>query len=137
AQQTPTLSQFQELNNIALPCTDLDFDKLKQEIKRLKLKDFDPHFQKQKNTFGQLTSSAINKAGDGLSAILDLFVQANKQIIESNNGNNNSFAQGQLQGQLTTCKTLLQTKFTSEELQSLQDKQKELMELEKQSAVLR
>ncbi|KAF0464110.1 hypothetical protein F8M41_026548 [Gigaspora margarita] len=46
AQQTPTLSQFQELNNIALPCTDLEFNKLKQEIKRLKLKDFDPHFQK-------------------------------------------------------------------------------------------
>ncbi|RIB12703.1 hypothetical protein C2G38_1791289 [Gigaspora rosea] len=69
AQQTPTLSQFEKLNNIALPCTDLDFNKLKQEIKRLKLKDFDPHFQKQKNTFEQLKTTAKDKAGDSLSAI--------------------------------------------------------------------
>ncbi|CAG8707023.1 12784_t:CDS:1 [Gigaspora margarita] len=136
AQQTPTLSQFQELNNIALSCTDLEFNKLKQEIKRLKLKDFDPHFQKQKNAFEQLKTTAKDKAGESLSAILELFLQTNKKIIETKNGNNDSFTQGQLQGQLTTCQTLLTTKFTSEELQKLQDKQKELIELEKQSVVL-
>ncbi|CAG8637879.1 hypothetical protein C2G38_2199976 [Gigaspora rosea] len=136
AQQTPTLSQFEELNNIALPCTDLDFNKLKQEVKRLKLKDFDPHFQEQKIVFEQLKTTAKEKAGDSLSAILDLLLQTNKKIIETKNGNSDSFTQGQLQGQLTTCQTLLTTKFTSKELQKLQDKQKELIELEKQSVVL-
>ncbi|CAG8577453.1 10122_t:CDS:1, partial [Racocetra persica] len=135
-QQTPTLSQFQELNNIVLSCTDLDFNKLKQEIKKLKLKDFNPHFQEQKNCFEQLTSTAKNKAGDSLTTILDLFLQTNKQIIDSENVSSNSYTQGQLQGQLVTCKTLLQTKFTPDELQNLLNKQKELKELEKQSAIL-
>ncbi|CAG8559714.1 18439_t:CDS:1, partial [Racocetra fulgida] len=135
-QQTPTLSQFQELNNIVLSCTDLDFNRLKQEIKKLKLKDFNPHFQEQKNHFEQLTSTTKNKAGDSLTAILDLFLQTNKQIIDSENVSSNSYTQGQLQGQLVTCKTLLQTKFTPDELQNLLNKQKELKELEKQSAIL-
>ncbi|CAG8531688.1 16261_t:CDS:2 [Dentiscutata heterogama] len=110
-QQTPTLNQFRELNNIALGA---------------------------KNTFEQLTATTKNKAGDSLKSILDLFLQTNKQIIESEDeGNNNdSFVQGQLQGQLTTCRTLLQTKFTQEELKSLLNKQKELRKLEKHSFIL-
>ncbi|KAF0392036.1 hypothetical protein F8M41_010654 [Gigaspora margarita] len=137
-QQTPTLSQFRELNNIVLGCTELNYNKLKQEIKRLKLKDFNPYFQEQKNTFERLMATAKNKAGDSLKSILDLLLQTNKQIIESEyeNNNNNSFTRGQLQGQLTTCQTLLQTKFTLEELQSLLDKQKELRRLEKHSVIL-
>ncbi|CAG8482584.1 3262_t:CDS:1, partial [Scutellospora calospora] len=135
-QQTPTLSQFQELNNIALPCTELNFNNLKQEIKRLKLKDFNPYFREQKYNFEQLTITAKNKAGDNLKAILDLFLETNKQIIESENVSNNSFAQGQLQGQLITCQTLLKTKFTQEELQDLLNKQKDLSNVEKQSAIL-
>ncbi|CAG8762220.1 8549_t:CDS:1 [Racocetra fulgida] len=135
-QQTPTLDQFRELNNIVLGRTELNFNNLKQEIKRLKLKDFNPYFQEQKNTFEQLTATAKNKAGDSLRSILDLFLQTNKQIIESENESNNSFARGQLQGQLTTCQTLLQTKFTQEELRSLLNKQKELSKLEKHSVIL-
>ncbi|CAG8785006.1 10766_t:CDS:2, partial [Dentiscutata erythropus] len=135
AQQTPTLSQFRELNNIALGRTDINFNKLMQEIKRLKLKDFNPYFQEQKNTFEQLTATAKNKAGDSLKSILDLFLQTSRQIIESEDKSNNydSFVQGQLQGQLNTCRTLLQTKFTPEELRSLLDKQKGLRKLEKHS----
>ncbi|CAG8649312.1 20432_t:CDS:1, partial [Racocetra persica] len=141
-QQTPTFSQFQELNNIVLPCTNLDFNKLKQEIKRLKMKDFQPYFEEKTNTFEQLTATAKCKAGDNLSTILNLFLQTNKQIIESENesnknDSNNSFAQGRLLGQLTTCQTLLQTKFTSEELQSLLNKQKELTKLKERFAILR
>ncbi|CAG8737521.1 30439_t:CDS:1 [Racocetra persica] len=108
-QQTPTLNQFRELNNIVLGSTELNFNNLKQEIKRLKLKDFNPYFQEQKNIFEQLTATAKSKAGDSLRSILDLFLQTNKQIIESENESDNSFARGQLQGQLTTCQTLLQT----------------------------
>ncbi|CAG8496794.1 5789_t:CDS:1 [Cetraspora pellucida] len=134
--KTPTLSQFQELSNIALNCNELDFNKLKQEIKRLKLKDFNPYFQKQKNNLEQLTSTAKNKAGESLNGIIDLFLQTNKQIIESENADNNSYSQGQLQGQLVTCKTLLQTKLTTEELQNLLNKQKEFKELEKHAAIL-
>ncbi|CAG8816291.1 357_t:CDS:2, partial [Racocetra persica] len=93
-QQTPTLDQFQELNNIALACSDLDFDKLKQEVKRLKLKDFNPYFREQKDFFEQLTTTTKDKAGDSLCAILDLLLQANKQIIESKNESDNSFTQG-------------------------------------------
>ncbi|RIB12694.1 hypothetical protein C2G38_1790994 [Gigaspora rosea] len=47
-QQTPTLSQFQELSNIVLGHHELNFNKLKHEIKRLKLKDFNPYFQDKK-----------------------------------------------------------------------------------------
>ncbi|CAG8531671.1 16260_t:CDS:2 [Dentiscutata heterogama] len=36
--------------------------------------------------------------GDSLDGILDLFLKANKQIIESENRNSNSFAQGKLEG---------------------------------------
>ncbi|CAG8776248.1 16803_t:CDS:1, partial [Gigaspora rosea] len=136
-QQTPTLNQFRELNNIALGCSELNFNKLKQEIKRLKLKDFNPHFQEQKNTFERLIGTAKNRAGDSLKSILDLLLRTNNQIIESEDENkNNSFTQGQLQGQLTTCQTLLQTKFTPEELQGLLDKQKELGKLEKHFVIL-
>ncbi|CAG8516249.1 16879_t:CDS:1 [Racocetra persica] len=138
-QQTPTFDQFQELNNIALVCSDLDFDfdKLKQEVKRLKLKDFNPYFREQKDSFEQLTTTTKNKAGDNLCSILDLLLQTNKQIIESKNESDDSFTQGQLRGQLLTCQTLLQTKFTTEELQSLLNKQKELLMLEKQFAILK
>ncbi|CAG8789642.1 5137_t:CDS:1, partial [Racocetra persica] len=135
-QQTPTLNQFQELNNIVLSRTDLDFNRLKQEVKNLKLKDVNPYFHEQKNHFEQLISTTKSKAGDGLTAILDLLLQTNKQIIDSENGSSNSYTQGQLQGQLFTCKTLLQTRLTLEELQNLLNKQKELKELEKQSAIL-
>ncbi|KAF0464112.1 hypothetical protein F8M41_026550 [Gigaspora margarita] len=135
-QKAPTLSQFQELNNIALGRINLDFKKLKQEIKRLKLKDFNPYFREQKSNFEKLTSAAKNKATDSLGGILDLFLQTSRQIIESENGDSNSFVQGQLQGQLTTCQTLLQTKFTQEELQDLLSKQKELIKLEDQSVIL-
>ncbi|RIB12702.1 hypothetical protein C2G38_1791222 [Gigaspora rosea] len=136
AKQAPTLNQFQELNNIALGRIDLDFEKLKQEIKRLKLKDFNPYFREQKSNFEKLKSAAKNQATDSLVGILDLFLQTNRQIIESENGDSNSFVKGQLQGQLTTCQTLLQTKFTQEELQILLSKQKELMKLEDQSVIL-
>ncbi|CAG8665487.1 14117_t:CDS:1 [Gigaspora margarita] len=136
-QQTPTLNQFQELNNIALGHSELNFNKLKQEIKRLKLKDFNPYFQEQKNTFERLMITTKNRAGDSLKSILDLLLRTNNQIIESEDGNkNNSFTQGQLQGQLTSCQTLLQTKFTPEELQSLLDKQKEFGKLEKHFVIL-
>ncbi|CAG8756775.1 5451_t:CDS:1, partial [Dentiscutata heterogama] len=99
---------------------------------------FNPYFQEQKNTFEQLTATAKNKAGDSLKSILDLFLQTSRQIIESEDESKNydSFVQGQLQGQLTTCRTLLQTKFTTEELRSLLDKQKELRKLEKHSVIL-
>ncbi|CAG8772412.1 12489_t:CDS:2, partial [Racocetra persica] len=56
----------------------------------------------------------------------NLFLQTNKQIIEFENESDNSFARGQLQGQVTTCQTLLQTKFTQEELRSLLNRQNEL-----------
>ncbi len=135
-EQTPTLGQYQELNNIALPGTDnLDFNDLMQEIKRLKLKDFFPYFQEQKNEVSQLISDAKNKAGD-LKTILDLFLQTQKQIVEKEE-ENDSFTQGQLQGQLTTCQTLLQTKLTQKELQTLLARHKEVLKLERQSIILK
>ena len=136
AEQTPTFSQFQELNNIALPGEELDFSNLKQEIKRLKLKDFNPYFQEQKENFTQLITDAKDKAGDSLKTILDLLLQTNKQIIEQGDVGSDSFARGQLQGQLTTCQTLLQTKLNQEELQNILNKQKEFLKLEKQSVSL-
>jgi hypothetical protein len=119
-----------------LPGEALNFDNLKQEVKRLKLKDFNPYFQEQKANFIKLITDNKNKAGDGLNTILDLLLQTNKQIIKQGNESSDSFTRGQLQGQLTTCQTLLQTKLTQEELQNILDKQKEFLKLERQSESL-
>ncbi|CAG8699719.1 15182_t:CDS:1, partial [Acaulospora morrowiae] len=133
----PTLHQFQELNKIVLPGSELNYVGLKEEIKRLKLKDFAPYFRQQKDLYDQLTINSKNKAGDNLKPILELFLQTRKQIIEQSKRNDGDFAKGQLQGQLTTCQTLLQSKFTQEELQSLLNMQEEILKLEEQSNSLR
>ncbi|CAG8737991.1 13155_t:CDS:1, partial [Acaulospora morrowiae] len=136
ANEKPTLHQFQELNKIVLAGSEFDYFNLKEEIKRLKLIDFTPYFQQQKERFDQLTINSKNKAGDNLKPILELFLQTRKQIIEQSNRNGDDFAKGQLQGQLVTCQTLLQSKFTQEELQSLLNMQEEILKLEEQSYIL-
>ncbi|CAI2169782.1 19345_t:CDS:2 [Funneliformis geosporum] len=130
-EKTLTLEQFQDLNGIALPNSELDFENLKQEVKRLKLKDFIPYFKEQKDDFSQLVSNAKNKTKDSLETILDLFLQTQKQLCDKEK-ENDSFTQGQLQGQLTTCQTLLQTKLSKEELRKLSNQQRELLKLEQQ-----
>ncbi|CAG8484193.1 3752_t:CDS:1 [Funneliformis mosseae] len=134
-EQTPTFKQFQELNEIALPSSELNFDLLKKEIKRLKLKDFIPYYKKQKDDFERLVANAKNKTKEGLGTILDLLLQTQSQIIESEK-TEDSFAKGQLQGQLTTCQTLLQTNLSKEELKNLLNKKNEQLKLEQQWASL-
>jgi hypothetical protein len=133
-EQTPTLEQFQELNSIALPGEALNFNNLKQEIKRLKIKDFNPYFQEKKDNFAQLVTNAQNQAGEGLKTILDLFLETKRQLLEQTD--NDLLVQGRLEGQLTTCQTLLLTKFAERELQELLNRQKELLKLEKQATSL-
>ncbi|CAG8618113.1 17495_t:CDS:1 [Acaulospora morrowiae] len=137
AKKKPTLYQFEELNKVVFPDSELNYVSLKEEIKRLKLKDFAPYFRQQKDRFDQLTLTSKNKAADNLKPILELFLQTRKQIIEQNNRNGDDFAKGQLQGQLVTCQTLLQSKFTQEELQTLLNMQEEILKLEEQSNSLR
>ncbi|CAG8456335.1 536_t:CDS:2 [Acaulospora colombiana] len=128
----PTLYQFQELNKILLPGSKLNYIHLKEEIKRLKLKDFAPYFQQKKEKYDQLTTNCKDKAGDNLKAILELFLQTRKQIIVQSNINDNDFAKGQLYGQVNTCQALLQSKFTQEEIESLSSKHDEMLKLEEQ-----
>ncbi|CAG8563366.1 17337_t:CDS:1 [Funneliformis caledonium] len=134
-EQTPTFKQFQELNEIALPSSELDFDILKKEIKRLRLKDFIPYYEKQKDDFQSLVDDAKNNTKEGLGTILDLLLQTQIQIIE-NAKTEDSFTKGQLQGQLNTCQALLQTNLSKEELKELLNKQNEQLKLEQQWASL-
>jgi len=127
-EQTPTLSQFQELVDIVFsPKTELDFSNLKNEIKGLKLKFYLPYFQKEKDTFTKLITKAKDKAGINLEKFLDLLLQIQKQIIERQQ-ENDSFAQGQL----SAYQIILQEKLDYDELQKLLNEQKKLLKLEKQ-----
>ncbi|RIA90596.1 hypothetical protein C1645_769506 [Glomus cerebriforme] len=127
-EQTPTQSQFQELVDIVFsPNTDLDFDNLKNEIKRLKLKDCLPLFQKEKDAFTKLITNAKEKAGTNLEKFLELLLQIQKQIFEKQQ-ENDSFAQGQL----SAYQIFLQEKLDYDELQKILNDQKKLLELEKQ-----
>jgi hypothetical protein len=134
-EQTPTLRQFQELNNIALPTTELNFDNLKREVQRLKLKDFNPYFQEQKDNLNKLIESAKKAVGDNLEMFLELCVQTQKQISEQEESSD-QFVQAQLKGQLTAYQTILQTKLDKERIKKLLDKQDEFTQLEKQLKIL-
>jgi hypothetical protein len=135
-EQTPTLRQFQELNNIALPTTELNFDNLKREVQRLKLKDFIPYFQEQKDNLDQLINSTKNKVGENLEMFLELCLQTQKQISESEKEENDALTQAQLKGQLTAYQTILQTKLNKKEVKNLLEKQAEFTHLEKQLKIL-
>ncbi|CAG8562738.1 595_t:CDS:2 [Paraglomus occultum] len=135
-EQTPTLRQFQELNNIALPTTELNFDNLKREVQRLKLKDFIPYFQEQRDNLDQLIDSTKNKVGENLEMFLELCLQTQKQISESEKEENDALTQAQLKGQLTAYQTILQTKLNKKEVKNLLEKQAEFTHLEKQLKIL-
>ncbi|CAG8441502.1 uncharacterized protein OCT59_029282 [Rhizophagus irregularis] len=127
-EETPTLSQFQELVDIVFsPNTDLDFNKLKKEIKGLKLKFYLPHFQKEENTLKKLITDAKEKAGTNMGKFLDLLLQIQKQIFERQQ-ENDSFAQGQL----SAYQIILQEKLDYDELQKILTEQKKLLKLEQQ-----
>jgi hypothetical protein len=132
-EKTPTLSQFQELVDIVFsPNADFDFNKLKKEIKELKLKFYLPYFQKEKDAFAKLITDAKEKAGTNLERFLGLLLQIQKQIIE-NQKENDSFAQGQL----SAYQIILQEKLDYDELQKLLNEQKKLLTLEEQLRFLR
>ncbi|CAB4386449.1 unnamed protein product [Rhizophagus irregularis] len=127
-EETPTLSQFQELVDIVFsPNTDLDFNKLKKEIKGLKLKFYLPYFQKEENTLKKLITDAKEKAGTNMGKFLDLLLQIQKQIFERQQ-ENDSFAQGQL----SAYQIILQEKLDYDELQKILNEQKKLLILEQQ-----
>jgi hypothetical protein len=126
--QTPTLSQFKELVDIVIsPDTSLDFNNLKHEIKKLKLKDILPNTQKEKENFKKLIKDAKDKTGDNLDKFLDLLLQIQKQIIERGQ-ETDSFAQGQVDAY----QNILQEKLSYNELQTLLNEQKKILKLEKQ-----
>jgi predicted DNA-binding protein (UPF0251 family) len=131
-EQTPTLTQFQELSEIALSDEELDFEKLKEEIKRLKLKDLNPYYEEKKKKFEELVNEAKSKVGQDLTPILELFLKTNKQILEHGKKNSeNDFYQGSLKGKLETCQTLLQSKLSAEDLQDILDNQSKFFKSER------
>lgn len=127
-EKTPSLSQFQELVDIVFsPNTDLDFNKLKKEIKGLKLKFYLPYFQKEENTYKKLITNAKEKVGTNMGKFFDLLLQIQKQIIERQQ-ENDTFAQGQL----SAYQIILQEKLDYDELQEILNEQKKFLALEQQ-----
>ena len=117
--------QLQQLSNLLFPNQTYNFNQLKQEITRLKYQELSPQTREQKTEFEKLVADAKLKVGEGsFSPIIDLFLEAQKQIVEQEK--NNLFSQGQL----SAYQKILQTKLTQEELQNLLNKQKELLKSE-------
>jgi hypothetical protein len=109
----------------------LDFEKLKEEIKRLKLKDLIPYYEEKKNKFEELVNGAKSKVGQDLAPIFELFLKTNKQILEhGKKKSENHFYQGSLKGKLETCQTLLQSKLSAEDLQDILDNQSKFFKSE-------
>ncbi|CAG8495737.1 7585_t:CDS:1 [Diversispora eburnea] len=121
-------SQLNKLSTLVFPNQSYDFTQFRQEIARLKYQELAPHAREEKATFEQLINEAKEKAGEGSFApIINLLLEANhqnEQTVESSQ-------KDKLSGKIEAYKTILQTKLTQEELQTLLNKQTELSQLEK------
>lgn len=114
-------NQLQQLFQLIFPNQPYSFFQLQQEIARLRNKELAPQVRKERAELEQLITTAKTKAGNNFATIIDLLLQSNKE-------KNTEFAQGQL----AAYKNILQGHLTDEETQSLLNKQREVLELEKQ-----
>ncbi|CAG8821421.1 27346_t:CDS:1 [Gigaspora margarita] len=127
SQQFQQFQQLKQLSDLLFPSKPYDFPVLKQEIVRLKYQELAPRVRDEKNKFGELTTNMKTKAGD-FEKVVDLLLDTQKQAIKNNDQ--------LIQGQLIAYKSVLESKLTKDELQTLLSKQTELNQLEENLANL-
>ncbi|CAB4487252.1 uncharacterized protein OCT59_001365 [Rhizophagus irregularis] len=126
-----TQDQFQELVNIAFsPNTYSNFINLKTKIKLLKLKEFLPYYEKEKENFMKLVSKAKEHVGKELEKFLNLLLAQNEKVEK--NQDDVSFNKGQL----SAYRIILQEKIPYNELEILLNKHKNILKLESQLHLL-
>lgn len=109
-----------------------NFTELKQEIKKLKLDDLSPEVKVEKGLLEKLIIDKKSKVISHSEKVLELLLQTQRQAIEQKE-EDDPF----VQGQLTAFSSLLQEELTSQELQSLLNKQRLVIQLERQLTDLR
>lgn len=117
--------QVQQLSELLFPNQAYNFEKLKQEIARLKHEELIPQLLKEKDNFEQLIINTKTKVGN-LEKMVDLLLETQKQLLK----NNDQLTQAQLQGQLTAYQNILEGNLAKEEIKILLTKQTELYRLE-------
>ncbi|GBC29674.2 hypothetical protein GLOIN_2v1476171 [Rhizophagus irregularis DAOM 181602=DAOM 197198] len=120
-----------KLVNIAFsPNTYSNFINLKTKIKLLKLKEFLPYYEKEKENFMKLVSKAKEHVGKELEKFLNLLLAQNEKVEK--NQDDVSFNKGQL----SAYRIILQEKIPYNELEILLNKHKNILKLESQLHLL-
>ncbi|CAG8490226.1 17139_t:CDS:1 [Funneliformis caledonium] len=118
--------QINELTNIAFPNSPYNFPKLKQDIIRLKVQELAPQVRNESTKLVQLITEAKKKSGN-FSSIVDLILETKKQIAL----NSETSQRNKLIGKIEAYQSILASHIVDEELQTLFDKQTEVLKLEK------
>ncbi|CAI2168661.1 18853_t:CDS:1 [Funneliformis geosporum] len=118
-------SQIKELYDITFSNSTYNFTNLKKDIIRLKFQELAPQVRNESANLVQLISEAKNKAGN-FSSIVDLILETQKQIVQ----NSETLKRENLSGKKEAYQTILASSLADEELQTLLNKQTEVLELE-------
>ncbi|CAG8585008.1 15342_t:CDS:1 [Funneliformis caledonium] len=119
-------SQMNELSNIAFNNNSYNFTKLKKEIFRLKVQELTPQVRNESTKLDQLITETKSKAGH-FSLVVDLILENQKQIVQINE----TSQRDKFIAKAEAYQTILVNNLTEEELQTLLNKQKEVLKLEK------
>ncbi|KAG9301323.1 hypothetical protein G9A89_004075 [Geosiphon pyriformis] len=101
---------------------------LMREITRLKYQELTPQIRCERAEFEQLIVNSKTKVGRSFERVVDLLLEAQKQICEIEPESNEHY---QVKGQLIAYQIILENNLTKDELQSLLTRQNELHQLEK------
>ncbi|CAG8503331.1 5032_t:CDS:10 [Funneliformis mosseae] len=119
-------SQINELYKISFPNSPYNFHKLKQDIIRLKVHELAPQVRNESTKLVQLITEAKKKSGN-FSSIVDLILETQKQIVL----NSETSQRDKLIGKIEAYQSILASNLVDKELQTLLDKQTEVLILEK------
>lgn len=121
-------NQLTELNNLIFSHQSYEFAVLKEEMKRLKIQDLNIQIPTKKKELEQLTNSIKEKLEKAEKYLLEKLLKKHDKIVRSEVSS--------LSEKLEELKEGLSEKLRKEEIKTLLDNQKEIIELEKKLELL-
>ncbi len=117
--------ELKELSSLIFPNSTYNFANLKEEIKRLKINDLTPLFQNKSRELKELITNVKSKLSEEAQELPEAFLELHMELARDTD---NNF----LQKQLERMKNSLNKKLSEQEINSLTDKQTEVIKLKKQ-----